>query len=85
MPAYLDASLFLQVANQRNGLEILGDVASNESSAALYTVGLLLLTDGLLCIRCEIWSVIELVSVRIRAVESELVRVVGSELFNQEE
>jgi hypothetical protein len=48
MPAYLDASLFLQVANQRNGLEILGDVLSNEPSAGLYTIGLLPLTDGLL-------------------------------------
>jgi hypothetical protein len=56
-PVYLDASLFLQVANQRNGLEVLGDVASNELSAGLYTVGLLPLTDELLCIRCEIWSV----------------------------
>jgi len=48
MPVYLEASLFLQVAYQRNGLNILGDAASNEHSAGLYTIGLLPLTDGLL-------------------------------------
>lgn len=29
MPVYLEASLFLQVAYQRNGLEILGDDVLN--------------------------------------------------------
>ena len=73
MPVYLEASLFLQVAYQRNGLEILGDDAVNESSAGLYNVGFPRFTDGLLCIRCGIWPVVELVSVRIRAAGSEMV------------
>ena len=72
-PVYLEASLFLQVAYQRNGLEILGDDALNESSAGLCIAGFPPFTDGLLCIRCKIWSVIDIVSVRIRAAESELV------------
>ena len=73
MPVYLEASLFLQVAYQRNGLEILGDDALNESSVGLCIVGFPSFTDGLLCIRCKIWSVIDIVSVRIRAAGSEMV------------
>lgn len=72
-PVYLEASLFLQVAYQCNGLEILGDDALDESSAGLYIVGFPPFTDGLLCIRCKTWSVIDIVSVRIRAAKSEIV------------
>ena len=73
MSVYLEASLFLQVTYQHNGLEILGDDALNESSAGLYIVGFPPFTDGLFRIRCNIWSVIDIVSVRIRAAGSEMV------------